>query len=189
MKTIALLTCTFFAQFAVASQAYSGFINKINSNYYFNAANSTDSYQIVPLTQEVYKSLSRLSTGDAITGNGVLDLVHHSIALETVDFVGLRRLLGPWITEDGVMTFRDFYNMTYRALNGRVTEFHYSISPSEGNEWMLFLSDSTHTILATLEFDSEFGLKPSNADKKHALMKIFESRSGRVLRTLKLERP
>lgn len=188
MKCIIFLLTLFSAQFAFGVQAFSGFLTKKGTEYYFTPKSSELFYQITSKSPYVDLSLSRLETGDFIAGNGTLDTTNKKIQIESVDYVGLRKLLGPWLGSEGTMVFKDFSTMRFTPrfrdirLDTKLAqyqkEFRYSVSPSDGNEWALFLSDDKSTTFATMEFT-----------KNKVIMKIFESESGKIVRTLKLERP
>lgn len=189
MKTLTLLGLLFVTFLAPATEAYSGFVNKINSTYFYTEAGSRVAYRIVTSEPEDAVTLSQLSAGDRISGHGVLNPVHRTLIVQSIDFVGLRKLLGPWLTTDGVLHFQDFDTMTVQPLSGQKTPYHYSLTPSENGEWVMFLSDSRRTILATLRFDADNRLTTGRSKKSRALLKIFEANSGKILRTLNLERP
>jgi hypothetical protein len=188
MKYIFFLLTTFSFQFVLGLQAFSGYMTKRGANYYFTPKSSELYYKIKPLTQDVKDNLSRLENGDFIAGNGTLDTTNKKLSIESVDYVGLNKILGPWIGTEGTMLFKDFSTMRFTPrfrdinMDSRLTnyqkEFRYSITPSDGNEWGLFLSDDKSTTFATVEFT-----------KNKVIMKIFESESGKIVRTLKLERP
>lgn len=191
MKYIAFWLATFSIQMTFGVQVFQGYLSKKNSSYYFSPANLDASYRVIPITLNVEKNLKRFENGDFIIGSGAVDTLHNKISIESVDYVGLRRLLGLWVGSDGVMIFKDFSTMSFTPpfsgveenkvgsnLNQYQKEFRYSMSPSDGNEWALFVSDTKGTSFATMEFSH-----------KNVTMKIFESESGRIVRTLKLERP
>lgn len=188
MKYIFFLLVTFSFQFVLGAQAFSGFMTKKGSDYFFTPKSSELFYKITTTSSDVTDSLARLDNGDFIAGNGTLDTTNKKLDIETVDYVGLRKLLGPWIGSDGTMIFKDFSTMRFTPrfrefkMDSQLTsyqkEFRYSITPSDGNEWGLFLSDDKSTTFATVEFT-----------KNKVIMKIFESESGKIVRTLKLERP
>lgn len=188
MKYIFFLLATFSFQFVLGVQAFSGYMTKKGSDYYFTPKSSELFYKISALTWDVQDSLDRLESGDFIAGNGTMDTTNKKLSVESVDYVGLRKLLGPWVGTEGTIVFKDFSNMGFTPrfrdikLDSRLTnyqkEFRYSVTPSDGNEWGLFLSDDKSTTFATVEFA-----------KNKVIMKIFESESGKIVRTLKLERP
>jgi len=189
MKYILFLLATFSFQFVLGVQAFGGFLTKKGNDYFFTPKSSALFYKIAPMTPDVQASLERLENGDFVAGNGTLDTINKNLSIESVDYVGLRKLLGPWVGTDGTMVFKDFSTMRFTPryreikLDSGLTkyqrEFRYSVTPGDGNEWALFLSDDKSTTFATVEFTKN----------KVVIMKIFESESGKIVRTLKLERP
>ncbi|MGZ3743846.1 MAG: hypothetical protein ACXVB1_14400 [Pseudobdellovibrionaceae bacterium] len=195
MKYILFLLTIFSVPFLSESQAmgfqvFRGFLTKRNSNYYFTSVNTDSFYQTHALNRNVEDNLKRFENGDFIIGSGVLDVVNKKINIESVDYVGLRRLLGSWRGTDGIMVFKDFSTMSFtpqlsdineNKIGNNITnyqkEFRYSMSPSDGNEWALFVSDDKGTSFATMEIT-----------KKSVIMKIYESESGKIVRTLTLGR-
>jgi hypothetical protein len=195
MKTLALSLCILFslalnsttlASNTVTSQTCKGFISKNSSGYFLNGVNSKVLFRIIPRSPDVEAILAQLNNGDWISGNGVLETSERTVALQSIDFVGLHGLLGPWIVDDSTLIFKDFETMLYKKLNGNSINYHYSVSPGDDGEWAIFLSDDNHTILGSLKLGIG-GTAPS--PQKSALMKLFEAASGKIARTLKLERP
>jgi hypothetical protein len=189
MKYLVFLLFTFTVPLVLGAQSFTGYMTKKGANYYLFPQSSENAYLVIAKNEDVTDSLKRLSTGDLVIGNGSLDTVNKRINLNTVDYVGLRRLLGPWVSVDGLLVFKDFSTMKFSPRRTTTNnsnanfsfaqkEFRYTLSPSDGDEWVLFLSDDKSTTFATVEFN-----------KKTILMKLFESESGKLLRTLKLERP
>jgi hypothetical protein len=188
MKYIFFLLVTFSFQFVLGVQTFSGYMTKKDKDFYFTPKNSEFYYKIAAQNPDVQDSLDRLSNGDFIAGNGTLDTANKKLSIKSIDYVGLRKLLGPWIGTEGTLLFKDFSTMRFTPrffdinLDSRLTnyqkEFRYSLTPSDGNEWGLFLSDDKSTTFATVEFT-----------KNKVIIKIFESESGKIVRTLKLERP
>lgn len=189
MKYMIFLLFTFCFQLVLGSQTVTGFLEKSGPDFYLIPKNSQNRYLIIQQNTDVSSSLRRLDKGDLISGHGSIDTINKKIRLESVDYVGLRKLLGPWISSDGLMIFKDFSTMKYtpRFSNAREPTpfqksnyqrvFRYTLSPIEGEEWALFLSDNKSTTFATVTFRN-----------RKIILKIYESESGKIIRTLKLER-
>jgi len=188
MKYIIFLIVTFSIQLVLGSQAFNGYLTKKGDEVFFTPKSSELFYKVIATTFDVQESLARLDNGDFVSGSGTLDTINKKISVQSIDYVGLQKLLGPWVGADGTIVFKDFTTMRFiprfrdLTLDTRLTrfqrEFHYSVSPKDSNEWALFMSDSMNTTFATVEFT-----------KKKIILKIFESESGNIVRTLKLERP
>ncbi|HEY8270146.1 MAG TPA: hypothetical protein VIG33_04610 [Pseudobdellovibrionaceae bacterium] len=191
MKYIFFLLTMFSIQWVFGVQVFEGYLTKNDGNYYFTPASADSFYKVHALTHNVEENLKRFENGDFIIGSGSLEAANKKINIESVDYVGLRRLLGMWVGTDGIMIFKDFSTMSFTppfsgvkednkvrpSLTNYQKQFRYSMSPTDGNEWALFVSDDKGTSFATMEFSN-----------KNVIMKIFESESGKIVRTLKLER-
>jgi hypothetical protein len=190
MKSYAFLICTFFVHLAAAAQTYNGFVNRMNTTFFFQPEGSRIVYQMTSQESEVLTTLSRLQPGDYITASGLLDPVQRTFKLDSIDFVGLERLLGPWISLEGSMVFKNFNTLFVRPLSGGPSvEFRYSISPSDDDgEWVMFVSDTQKTYYATLHIDPFVSTNASSTLKRFQL-KIYSSESGHIVGTYKLERP
>jgi hypothetical protein len=188
MKYIVFLIATFSIQLVLGSQAFNGYLTKKGDEVFFTPKSSELLYKVIATTFDVQESLARLDNGDFVSGNGTLDTTNKKISVQSIDYVGLQKLLGPWVGTDGTIVFKDYTTMRFiprfrdLTLDTRLAryqrEFRYSVSPKDSNEWALFMSDSMNTTFATVEFT-----------KNKIILKIFESESGNIVRTLKLERP
>lgn len=204
MKYILLLFVTFSLQItsglAYGAQVFSGFLIREGCDFSFTPKNSAITYQVEALNYDVLDSLTRLDNGDFISGSGRFDTAQKKLSIQSIDYVGLQKLLGSWISTDGTIVFKDFSTMRFlpriRGLNMDAhwkqyqKEFRYSISPKDRNEWALFMSDNMNTSFATVEFTGKFsGEFTKKLAEQKIIMKIFESESGNIVRTLTLERP
>lgn len=189
MKYLMFLLIMFTTPLVLGAQSVTGFLTKTGEKYYLTPTKSSNRYVVLPESSDVISSLERLNSGDHITGHGTLDTTNKKIRLVSVDYVGLRKILGPWVGNEGILTFKNFSTMKFSPrLSSRSNsessrrayqkEFRYTLSPSEGDEWALFLSDEKTTTFATVEFGP-----------RRIVLKIYESDSGRIVRTLMLERP
>lgn len=146
-------------------------------------------YVLLPESPDVTASLARLNIGDEVYGTGDVDSTARSIQLQTLDYVGLKELLGTWHSQEGMMEVKDFSNLSFRPTkddtalgvdNSRNNvNYKYSLSPGNNSEWVVFLSEASKTTLATVELDSSMEL---------ATLKIFDSASGNVKSTLHLQK-
>jgi hypothetical protein len=146
-------------------------------------------YPIESGAPDVEESLKKLSTGDLISGSGVFT-DSGKISLEYIDYVGLRRMLGKWISSDGLLQVKNFSEMKFYPHTNSDTEttvpmtlanvpktFQYSVTPSGGKAWVLFLSDANAktTTFATIQINGA-----------NATLKTFDSETGGVTKTLRL---
>ena len=172
---------------ALAGSPVSGTISRAGQSLFLISDDPCSRYELTTSNEAAMDSLLKLSEGDTITATGTKDPSTCKIAVETIDYVGLKRLLGVWYSKDAFVTILDFSVMSFyppsitdftSGVNVGVepVNYKYSVIPSEGKEWVLFLSDRRTTTFATLQFS-----------KGPAIMKIY-SESGAVSKTMVLFR-
>ena len=173
---------------AIASNSVSGIIQRNGDAYYLRDEESGIVYQIESSSTEVADSLRKLSSGDLINGTGIVQYKSNRLILETIDYVGLRRMLGKWISNDGLLQVKNFSEMKFYPHNSPTSPtptglvlsdspitFRYSLTPADGKAWVLFLSDSSKTTFATIQINGA-----------NATLKTFDPDTGAVAKTLRL---
>jgi hypothetical protein len=146
---------------------------------------STDKkvYSLVPINQEVLHSLKQLSTGDSIQGAGQVKN-NQTLILDSIDFVGIKKLLGGWQSSDGFFSFENYedltlYNFSSHLMLGKKSAMKYALTPSEDSQWKIFIIQNGEVVLANLDFVSDtmmtlnhFNSKSGNISKKTILIKV-----------------
>lgn len=174
---------------ALSAQPISGTVERTTNGTVFLLTNSQVCYRysVIALTEDAAVSVGKLSTGDTITSSGNLNNSNCTASIESIDYVGLRKMLGYWYSDDGIITVKNFTSLSFYPLNLKgfqnglnfsavdPIDYRYSVTPTGGKEWVMFLSDSTSTTFATIQFN-----------KLTAVMKIYDSESGEVTKTLRL---
>jgi hypothetical protein len=118
-----------------------------------------------------------MSVGDLISGMGEKKS-NGSIYLRTVEYVGLRELLGFWSSENQYFEFRDFKNLNlYKSVGKKVKSLHYSTAPGMGDSWKVFITDENTIILSTLRIDND-----------EALLTFYNTDTGKVTGEVKLKK-
>lgn len=150
-------------------------------------------YQMQGATVDVSSDLSRLRTGDYVAFEGYIAPEHNKIFVQSVDWVGLGRILGNWKTGDGkvvsfdsftLMSIRNhkpgeiFYNFQKSHLDSTTLKLSYRISPSVGSSWSLFLSDNKGNIKVgrILLLD------------KTLIISLYDAETGQISKTIQLSR-
>jgi hypothetical protein len=155
--------------------------------YFFLPEGSKQAYSIVVTDSLVRARLSCLKDGDQISGLGSR-IEPDRLYLRSIDYVGLRDLVGVWRNEHEVYEFIDFRKIYYwdfryskRILRAPLT-FHYALSPyGESYDhcaWKIFLMDANSVILGSLEWSAE--------DQIH--LQLYDSDTGEVTSTKHLIR-
>nr|BFD66698.1 hypothetical protein HAGR004_17200 [Bdellovibrio sp. HAGR004] len=172
-----------------SARPLSGTIERDITGTYLRADSACVRYLVESESQDTEANIRRLSTGDTVTASGVLDPNSCVAYIESVDYVGLKKMLGYWHSSDGLLTVRDFNSLSFYPISVKDFQkgqdyaiidpitYRYSVTPSTGKDWVVFLSDATSTTFATIRFN-----------KSRATMKIYDSETGNVTRTLHLSK-
>jgi hypothetical protein len=190
MRILLFVLTTISSAVALSAQPISGSIAVFAKSMYLNAQNEPCTrYEITSKKESALAALIKLSNGDVITATGIKDPASCKVIIESVDFVGLKRLLGLWYSKDGVLAVQDFNLMRYYPAglpaliessnpDAAPVDYKYRMVPSEGKEWVLFLSNTFSTTFATIQFST----------KGTATMKTYDSESGNITKTMVLTR-
>lgn len=176
--------------FAHATAALSGEVVDFEGKLYLSLPEqSCPRYELIAKNNEASAHIRKLSEGDLINATGYLDSSLCQSHIESVEYVGLKKLLGYWYSKAGIITVRDFSLLSFYPLNvrdlkdvssehsGEPITYRYSVVPSDGSEWVVFLSNSKGTSFATLKFARSI-----------VTMKIYDSETGAILQTLRLSK-
>ena len=142
---------------------------------------STNQTYPVRITKvETLDSLKKMKNMDFIQGQG--EIINNEVLLDSIDFVGLQKLLGLWASNtNSFLDFKDFSKVvSYQAVFDMQlprTSLHYSIAPSSGTDWKIFFTDSSAVLLASLVL----------VDQK-ATLKFYDLASGQITKTVELTR-
>lgn len=152
MRLIAALLLSLISCHALA-RPISGFVSIENGQHYFIEHGTTVKFAIRPGKTEVVESLKKLSSFDFFQGQG--EFTKSELVLDSIDFVGLRSLIGLWSEgRQSLFDFQDFqkvviYQPVFKLMTPRA-QLHYSIAPSAGSDWKIFFTDENSVILASL---------------------------------------
>ena len=125
--------------------------------------------------------IGRLNSGDFLAASGTLDSEQNIAFVNSIDYVGLKKLLGRWRSSNGQLfefaSFQDLY--IYKSRPVATSVFRYSAAPSSGDSWTLLLSDShkKRTLIANVTFG-----------RANASLKLIDSETGAIAETLRLVR-
>jgi hypothetical protein len=157
---VLLLFCIFFAQIfatpaAVADENIVGNLLITNQKYQLVTVNN-HVYDIRPAHPDVLVQLQNLQSFDVIKGTGVF-INRDVLLLQTVDFVGIKKLLGGWQGSDGYYNFSSFedltlYNFSSHLMLSKKTHMKYALTPSDDSQWKIFITNSKDVVLANLDF-------------------------------------
>lgn len=141
-----------------------------------------------PVYQSVISQLVKLKSGDIFQGNGhvrELESGGRIVMLESIDFVGLKNLLGTWMASNSALVdFIDFDRVQVQMPSGLgLKRYHltYSLAPSRESDWMIFLHSSESVILGSLKLNSRTAVIEfiESQDSTHRASPIELIRIGR----------
>ena len=151
------------------------------------------SFEITSASIEVDRDLARLSSGDYVALEGYYNVSHRRIFVNSVDWVGLKKILGFWTTADSrIVEFKDFTTLMLRnyergafpilqahptRVNTEVIQMDYRLAPGVGSSWTLFLSDGKKLHMGRM-----------NLSGHNLSITFFNIETGKIIKTLKLLR-
>ena len=187
MRSLLFVLTFAFTAMASASSALNGTVVRKGQQVYLQGSGTCDLLLATTRNQDATAALQKLSDGDHVTATGTVDEASCTAAIENIDYVGLRRLLGKWYSKEGLIEVHDFTRMSFYPVRDSIisanfaaitpVQYKYSVTPSEGKEWVLFLSDRMTTTFATIQFSKEL-----------AIMKLFDSDNGKITKVLILNK-
>lgn len=163
-------------------QKFSGFLVRQGSVSILHEENTGKKLRVVATSLESQKALSLLKKDDYIVGYGSLR-GPSELSLDTVDYVGLRQLLGFWI-EPGqtIFNFENFKQVSVVNLSQDLERlfkknYDYIIAPGDENSWKIFLSDEKSVKLARLILARDL-----------MSLELYDSDTGDVIQKMTLRR-
>lgn len=180
IRILGILFCLLLPLFSFARTPVSGTLRIENAQYFLVTENNKKFVITQDSTQSALSSLLRLSQGDYIYGQGTFTSAKASLRLTSVDYVGLKKLLGSWSSPTGIFYFKTFTDAAFYtyAKNRPVTaNIRYSTAPSQDNSWVVFLSEKETTLLSTIVFEGS-----------EIQMNIYQPDTGEIEQTLRLKR-
>lgn len=191
MRVLIFVLTAMMSTVAFGVQQVGGVVSIEGGTMFLKSEDPCHRYLIASNNETALNALVKLAAGDFITATGLKTPGNCTVAIESVEYVGLRRMLGNWYSREAVINVQDFNSMKYYPAQTVVTngnrvytsvstspvEYNYSLVPGSGKEWVMFLSDSRSTTFGTIQFN-----------RGSAVMKIYNSETGELNKTLLLHR-
>lgn len=140
-----------------------GLIFLDDSHYRLQPEGSNEKLYIIAHDPLVRSRLYCLKHGDFMSGNAI-SMNESQVVISSLDYVGLRELIGVWRNETEVYRFTDFRNFEYWNFNQGTKNFsgpfsyHYALSPygqtSQRCLWKIFIIDNQRVTLGSLEWSA-----------------------------------
>lgn len=179
---------SFFFALNCSALSYSGLVTVEKARLAL-AANETKTKFILSATSLGIKSqLAKLKPGDYVSLEGFTSPDKTILYVGSVNYVGLKDLLGNWIGDDEYCyKFNDFSILSIYtkndkkrcdfSINSLAREFSYFINPAHFG-WSVLLSDNDDSYLMDLNLFT----------RSAAELSLYDSRSGDILRKVYIRR-
>ena len=173
---------------ADSSGTFSGTISIDKGHTYLIAETGRVKFVLSPMNKEIQSQVSRLKSGDFLSFEGYIDQENTILYVISVNYVGLKDLIGNWVGDDEYCyKFKNFNTLSIFSkadnkkcdfsVNFLTREFSYFTNASDLN-WSVLLSDNDDSYLMDLTLNS----------KNSAELSLYDSRSGDILRHIRLRR-
>ncbi|MCE3010806.1 MAG: hypothetical protein LW875_09355 [Proteobacteria bacterium] len=167
----------------------SGFVSKKENGYVLVEEKTSKRYDLRALNSETIENLKHLKHYDYISGYGEIK-DNQVVLLESIDYVGLRRILGLWQSTENVLNFVSFRSVKIVEQLQFISDlgildllkegtYDYAISPGSNGSWRVFFSDSSSVILASLTL---------SAKSDEARLEVYNSSTGEITKELILHK-
>lgn len=160
-------------------ESFSGFI--LTQGQHRILKTETSQYSLSGSTTEINNQIAKLNDNDFISGVG--EPKTNNLILQSIDFIGLNQFLGFWISPMGILQVKDFSRLNIYVPNRPIpigapkTSLNYSITPGQGNSWVLFLSDESQIYYSNLFM----------SDSK-ALIRFYNTQTGAFIKEVTMSK-
>lgn len=180
LVTALLLTVSALAQAAI----YEGDVQKSrNSTYIVNKADNKR-YLLVNATSLLAVHLGKLTSGDFVSVEGTRNTAQNTITVKSINYVGLRSMLGSWVGNEPYCYNFVNYNLftVTRKVNERCTEdiaseYTYLVNPHV-QAWVVLVSGEYNSYVGDIHLLNSQSLE----------IDLYDSESGAILRQLSLRK-
>jgi hypothetical protein len=185
-RVLTLLTIILSSSLAFG-EAFEGQVSIVNGQAMLIADGATDSWKIQGTSDQVISQLNTLQDGDYLSATGELNEAHQTAFVETVDFVGLKRILGRWVSKDGYsINFIDFRTAVVEQKQdlpwdpaGKKVDLVYAMLPLKEQNWSLFMSNRKTVRIGTLSIEEK-------AKVKALSIQLVDQRTGQITEDISL---
>lgn len=183
MVCLTLLMVASLLNVSALAETLNGYVAFQNGQTFFIDGKSQKVSPARAGTQSVQNSFQKLKNHDAISGQG--KYINEVLVIDSIEFVGLRRLLGVWQAPDAVVNFTDFSTVSFflpqpaaiPETSATKVSFRYAVSPSLGSGWRVFFSSDDNVVLGLL-----------TVNQTQAQIELFDPNTGDIGQTIQLEK-
>lgn len=168
----------------VQATPYEGKIKSINAGVFkITETRSNQTFNLVFSDPIIKESVANLKRNDFISFEGVKNLTHSYLRIDSINYVGLTALKGTWTGDDGYCyMFSSFTSLSVypkdKTCSKKIRgprEFAYTVNASEDN-WFMLVSDAQARYTADLKF----------INLSRAELTLYDVDNGNILRLIHL---
>lgn len=185
--SIVLIGILLTQSMSFGSSRFSGVIEKTTGGVFLRSVDEATSQTYIAKYQQgdLRETFNKLSTGDFVIGSGNLNSDKRVLYVDSIESVGLQKILGRWKNKENILEFKSFSELqvySFSAIgssgNGNLpNELRYSIAPGKVDDWTIFMSNQDATVLGSLSLNSDV-----------AVLKIYNPDNGEPMKVLRLNR-
>lgn len=189
-RLTAFIVVCFLSLSAGADGQVSGFIHRFGGEVLMTLNSTTGAYyRLQSQDSDSLKTLAKLNPGDFVMMTGKISYAQGMVDVNTIDFVGLRQIIGFWSTRSRgrVMNFRSYSDLSIHDMilqtndddgpKSSRKQMKYTVVPAEGKDWVMFLSDERETQMGYL-----------NLSASEATIRLVHSSTGETTNVLQLQK-
>lgn len=147
------LTLLLMSSVTLASVQVSGNVVISEDEHFLKLSETKEVRILIAGTSDVEAALNKLKHGDYVTGEG--EISDKGIVLRNIEYVGLQRILGTWLSDkSSTMKFKDYTTLVIQS-SSQMTPLKYAILPGAENVWKIYFTDDESIVLGTLNLTSK----------------------------------
>ncbi len=185
MKKVFLISALLLTSFYTWAAPINGVISFKENKVclFFSQTNKT--YIIEAQTPEVESHLKKLKAGDMVNGQGRMDLLQNKVSLNSINYVGLKKLIGHWVSQDQFnYFFKDYENLSVSApILSQANYWTYRVSPGDHDDWSIIFLNQDSAKVGKMMFHPK-----KNFKKGELQILLFDPNSGGVIQNITLSR-
>lgn len=179
--TLTFIFVSVWIKVVFAQQVFSGYVVKRPGTPVQLAVG--EMVKTVPVAAEnppMANVLSRLENLDFVRCSGHLEASRAFV--NSIDFVGLRRILGSWKAGNLLFQFYSFSDLSIFSVTSNPNlphgNYKYAITPANTpQDWRIFFTDEKQVLVGSLNF---------SPGATSAMIQLYDSSSGRVVQKIHL---
>lgn len=185
-----LLILAFFSANSFAAQ-FEGFLTTYKSQLAISEKQTKKKYYITVFSIEIEQQLAKLKPNDFISFDGFINLATNTVEVFSINYVGLRDLLGSWSSDD--IYCYEFTNFTEMAIYIRSRDskcgsknvnlvskkkfMTYTINPASSG-WLILMSGDSASYAGDLTIKNS----------RRIDLSLYDSETGDILRKIILRK-